>query len=242
MTLQPQATSTSLVAALERVKQLDAAGELKQAGEALLAVLTLSDEDAQRDLTASDEKNGPLGLRIKMLGIRFIGKATDWRDARVPRECEAVMTEYADQARGKSWQAYMDACMFASWYYRGTAYAVPEKAAEALERAMNYQPADPQPLGDYLTLCIQAQKKIGLRQCREKLAAYEASGAPMTEGIAYGKLLLVEADKGDVFGTALQYLKDYPNASAKSLLSAPRGYRRNQRGQAGADSRAVSRP
>jgi len=84
---------------------------------------------------------------------------------------------------------------------------------------MNYQPHNPQPIADYLTLCVGSQKKIGMRQCREKLAAYEASGAPMDQYIAYGKLLLVEADKGDVFGTALQFLKDYPNADAKSLLS-----------------------
>ena len=218
--LLSQATSTALVAALEHVKKLDTAGDLKLAGEALLAMPALADQDAQRDLTANDEKNGPLGLRIRVLGIRFFAEGTSWHDARIPRECEAIMTEYADQARGKNWYAYLDACILASWYYRGGIYGAPDKAAEALERAMNYQPGNPLPIADYLTLCVGSQKKIGMRQCREKLAAYEASGAPMDQYIAYGKLLLVEADKGDVFGTALQYLKDYPNASAKALLNA----------------------
>jgi len=217
--LAPEATSTALVAAFKHVQKLDAAGDYRQAGEALLAMPALADQDAQRELTALDQNNGPLALRIRVLGIRYIGEGISWREALVPRECEAIMTEYADQARGKSWQAYLDACMFASWHYRGSVYAVPEKAAEALERAMNYQPGNPQPIGDYLSLCVQAHKKIGWRQSREKLAAYEASGAPMNQYIAYSKLLLVEADKGDVFGTALQYLKDYPNADAWRLLN-----------------------
>ena len=52
------------------------------------------------------------------------------------------------------------------------------------------------------------------------MAAYEAAGGKQTDGIAYGKLLLSIADSNNVFATALQFLKDYPNADPKKLLRA----------------------
>ncbi len=183
-----------------------------QAAEKILEAINTENENAKNELNKLLEyQAGPLKLFLYNTRLWYLKKACLEKAPAFSNEVQTVINKYSNEAKDKDWNSYKRLYIRLAEHHK--ANKNDKGVAHAHEARFMYSPIDKVSLMTYLKYLFEKD----FSKVNSIITQYESAGGTEFPRLSLLKCKIIKKQGGDVFKSAIGFLKAYPTSKFKDI-------------------------